>query len=432
MFKSLFIRIIITSIFVLVLVLVWLDDLYIEGIKNDELGNTKGISKIVKTDIFEHQDKEARLKYWSQTFNYQFSLKSADDTSLPEPYLEELVNNNVYIEVISGWTDDDITLYYYFSSCNCLLIMAKNAAQNSVWLSYIQQFFLILFFTLTFFIFRYSNGHKEQVSQLTRIYDLYGKGNFDVRTNINVPPPYATLAKTFNKMAEKIELLLQEQKILVQGVSHDIRTPITRLRFALDMTRNCNSVAAYQARVQDMDEDLDDLDRLIDEWLFYAELSGKPIKIKFQEINLQQITTEIANKISQMYPLIQLEIFSEETSIKGDPRLLSRAIENVIINAFKFTKTIVKITVKTKDSKIFLSIEDDGQGVPEYLHSKILQPFVKQSNNEQTAGFGLGLAIVKNILDKHQAKLDINSSELGGAFFLISFKNKLSISYQIK
>ncbi len=423
MFSSLFFRIIVISILALALVLVLLDELYIEGIEHDEWNNTKGINQIVIIDIYKGQDKVKRLNYWSELFNYQFSLKSVDEILLSKAHYKELLSNGVYIEVLSGWTSDDVALYYYHTMCNCILKMEKKYPINGVWLTYIQLFFIILFFILAFFIFRYSNGHKNQVNQLTRIYDLYGRENFKVRTNTDVPEPYSTLAKTFNQMAERIEFLLQDQKILVHGVSHDIRTPIARLRFALDMTRGCNSISDYQEKLQDMDEDLDDLDGLVNEWLFYAELTGKTIIMKEERFDLQQKTIEIMDRISKIHPLIQLNSSTEKVIINGDIRLLNRAIENIIMNAFKFTKTTVRITLKNHGSEIFLGIEDDGMGVPMYLSTQIFQPFVKQYNNEQqTAGFGLGLAIAKNIFDKHHAKLSINTSKLGGAFFSISFK----------
>lgn len=107
---------------------------------------------------------------------------------------------------------------------------------------------------------------------------------------------------------------------------------------------------------------------------------------------------------------------------KGDPRLLARATENLLINGCKFCHSKVRVNLITNGQYCCLQIEDDGPGIPAELQKQITQPFVKLDNSRNAGGFGLGLAIVKSILDKHQTQLEIKTSELGGAYFGGCFK----------
>ena len=132
-------------------------------------------------------------------------------------------------------------------------------------------------------------------------------------------------------MAEKIHELLQEQKVMVNGISHDIRTPIARLRFALDLTRNCQTVEALRQHIQDMDMDLDELDQLIKDWLFYAGLTSTAKQITFDtRVEISSLLMEKTNSFAPMYPNIRVISAIEPLNVLGNQRLLSRCIENIL------------------------------------------------------------------------------------------------------
>jgi len=410
--------------------IVVLDDLYIEGVKQDELSNTRGIAQIVIADIQQFDDSKNRLSYWSQRFDYRFAINQLRNLELSEHQLEELLANEVLIEVESGFAFDGIKLFYYHKHCGCVLILNKNNATHGAFQSYLQLFLLIIVLALAIYIFYYANSHKKQVNELVKVYQAYGAGEFSVRVRTKTPKPYTLLATTFNQMAQEIKLLIEEQRTLVHGVSHDLRTPIARLRFALDMTRNCGSVEDFQVLVQDMDLDLDELDILVDEWLFYAELNGKSQRIVRKIFDLKRVTMETIKKVQILFPHIKFELILQEASIEGDARLIARATENLLINAAKFAQSNVRLSITSsehelKETIVYVAVEDDGPGIPVELQQKIVQPFVKLDQSRNSTGFGLGLAIVNCIVEKHQAKLQLKTSSLGGASFIISFKNNV-------
>ncbi|MFT6900327.1 MAG: two-component system OmpR family sensor kinase [Colwellia sp.] len=430
MFFRLLVQLFFVLSFAVLLSIITLDALYIEGVKKDELNNTRGIDSIVFNDVMNFVDKNTRLTYWSQRFNYKFSLKPFNTINLLEKQLLKLKSNNVFVDIESGFVIDDIDIYYYHKSCSCVLILEKTYSYQEYLQTYILCFLFIIILSLAIFIFYYAHEHKKQVNQLAEIYKEYGEGNFLIRANESMELPYTPLAKTFNKMADEIKLLIEEQKTLVNGVSHDLKTPIARIRFALDMTRSCKTTEQFRGRIQDMDFDLDELEELVNEWLFYAELNGKPEKLQFRYIDLKKTVQVIYEKTRVLYPHINFELSVRTTYVEANYRLVSRAIENLLINAGKFARSQVRVTILgdekcSKEELICILVEDDGPGIPKDSHHNIVQPFVKLDTSRNTNGFGLGLAIVKSILDKHQSTLEINTSSLGGAAFLVTFKKNI-------
>ncbi|MFT5755694.1 MAG: two-component system OmpR family sensor kinase [Alteromonadaceae bacterium] len=417
MFTRLFFGIFLSICLAFTLGIFLLDSIYTAGVKKDELFNTRGIKQVVLADVRGAAEKNVRLDYWSHRFSYQFSLKKLSDLPLFPAQKMELTNNDVLVSVVSGWTVDDISLYYYDKICDCVLVMDKNYGSHGDYQTYVQNLLLIVISVLAFIVFYYVNSHKKQVNKLVKVHQQYGLGKFEARADVLVPKPYALLAQNFNQMTDQIELLQQEHKNLINGVSHDLKTPIARIRFALDLTHHCHTVADYQARLQDMDLDLDELDTLVNEWLFYAELNGKPMPIIKESVNFAELIELTARKIKTVYPDIQLRLNLQEGYIKAEPRLINRAIENLIVNSFKFSKSQVLISVEFTNEHITFRIEDDGIGVDDQQKTQITQPFVKLDDSRNSAGFGLGLAIVKSILDKHSAELQIQASPLGGACF---------------
>ncbi|MCP5077746.1 MAG: two-component sensor histidine kinase, partial [Psychromonas sp.] len=374
-------------------------------------------------DVFNHSDKQLRLNYWAERFSYRFSLKSLSDIDLPTQQLKQLQSSELFVDISSGWVVDNINLYYYQRRCDCYLLMTKNYGSHGLFQQYLLSFLGVMILCIGLFVFCYVYRHKQQIKKLSEVYQAYGQGLFNVRADSKTAAPYSLLANTFNQMASQIEALLQEQRTLVHGVSHDLRTPIARLRFALDMSRHCQTIEQYQDNLQEMDLDLDELDNLVNEWLFYAQVSGKPALIDKQALQLDDLLENMVNKLQILYPGISFSTALEPMVINGDLQLLNRCFENLIINAFKFANSQIKISLRLQNQQCLLLVEDDGHGIKKEQQAQITQPFVKLDSSRNSDGFGLGLAIVKSILDKHHTQLIIKDSALGGACFMILFND---------
>ncbi len=421
MFKTLFLWLSMTIVSSIFLAAVVLDPLYLSAIKQDELAYTRGINQVVSEDIQKVADKQSRLDYWADRFSYQFSLATLAEIELAEHAREDLKKSAVYVDVISGWAVDDITIYYYQHACQCYLVMRKNYGSHGYFQKYVLSFLAIVILSLGIFILYYGYYHQRQVKQLVSAHVAYGKGQFSCRANTQLSEPYAVLANTFNQMASRIESLLTEQRTLVHGVSHDLKTPIARLRFLLDMSRECGSVEQYQTQLQEMDIDLDELYQLVDEWLFYAQINSTPFSIETQKTALVPLIKQSLKRLAPLYRHITYESSLQACDAFVDAHLFMRALDNLLLNAFKFAETKIAISLTETEQGIMLVIDDDGAGIADDLQQDILLPFVKLDKSRNSHGFGLGLAIVKSIADKHHAKVAVANSPLGGASFSLLF-----------
>ena len=422
MFGQFFVKSFLVFFLTLFIALILVDDLYQESVAQDELAYTKGIKHIVSKDGLNASDQSKQLAYWNDQFPYEFSIVPFSSLNWSESALRGLKNSGNFVEITTGWLTDHITVNYYFSSCDCVLRMHKQPLSNDTWNDYLQVLFISVVAILGCFVFWHTRRHKRFIKALSHTYESYGKGQFDVRANEQIPLPYTPLATNFNQMAEKIHALLLEQKIMVNGVSHDIRTPIARLRFALDLTRSSDSIEALRRHIQDMDMDLDELDLLINEWLFYAELTSNSKQVSYNEpIPLHEMLTEKMHSLAPIYPHVSIISSISDANFSGNQRLITRCIENLLTNAFKYACAQIKLTITLHNDNINLVVEDDGPGINGESIEHLVQPFIKSPNQCTTKSYGLGLAIVKAIAEQHGATLTAAASELGGAKFEIQF-----------
>ena len=166
MFTRLFMYLFISLSFAILLAVVLFDSLYVEGIKSDEITNTRGIKEIVVDDLLTHKDIKSRLNYWSQRFNYQLSIQTITKIKLEKSTIDKLITTGVFVDAVSGWPVDDISLYYYIDNCNCVLVRKKNYGSHGYFQTYWKSLLVIIILVLSLFIFIYVHGHKQQVKKL--------------------------------------------------------------------------------------------------------------------------------------------------------------------------------------------------------------------------------------------------------------------------
>ncbi|MCP5077161.1 MAG: GHKL domain-containing protein [Psychromonas sp.] len=188
------------------------------------------------------------------------------------------------------------------------------------------------------------------------------------------------------------------------------------------MSRNNQTIEQYQSQVQEMDIDIDELEVMVNDWLYYAQVSANSLRINKQAINLAELVKEQITKLTPLYASICINSELQPIALSADEKLLSRALENLIINACKFAQTKVKVSLIKQQESVIIKVEDDGGGISLALQEQIMRPFVKLDSSRNSEGVGLGLTIVKTILDKHQAKLSLQQGELTGACFVIELK----------
>ncbi len=271
----------------------------------------------------------------------------------------------------------------------------------------------------------WSRAHWREVEALAKVTHAFGAGQLSVRATTSSKASIYPLAQQINDMAERIEHLLEAQKNLMHAVSHELRTPIARLEFGLEIMYDGMQDAPTRGRIDAMRGDLSELNSLVSELLELAKVDQS----EALPMTLMLATDLIHNCLEHLPPRpahlqLKLELPDEALQIEGDSRLLTRAIVNLLKNAFKYAEsTIILRCAKSDRGQCILVVEDDGPGIPESERSKIFEAFYRldRSRDRSTGGFGLGLSIVRQIVQLHRAQIRVSASNLGGAQFELTF-----------
>lgn len=221
------------------------------------------------------------------------------------------------------------------------------------------------------------------------------------------------LAISFNTMRSQIKHLLSLQRELTRAVSHDLRTPLARMKFSLAMR------AEKGDNVDMLQEDVAEMEQLVGTLLDYAKLEGQENVLHVSTVNITELAINLTEKLNQMPgPAVQVKS-PQELQLAGDGHYLERALQNLILNARRHAKSNVQVTLEARKERVYIHIDDDGMGVATHERSRILQPFVRleESRSKASGGVGLGLTIVARIVEWHHGQLRIDTSPFGGARF---------------
>lgn len=251
----------------------------------------------------------------------------------------------------------------------------------------------------------------------------FGDGRFDARADLGKRSPLKPMADTFNDMAERIGGFIKSHKLLVNAVSHELRTPISRIRFGMAMLESSESKEDITKYISGISQDVDDLESLVSELLTYAGFDKESDLLRFEEIEVVKWFREQIEKVKPLAGDIDISVdFTKAPEFfSGDSRFLGRALENLILNAIKYTETEVSIKCEQEDNKIIVSVKDNGPGIPEKDLERVFEPFVRldESRSRESGGYGLGLAIVSQIMSSHRGEaIALREGKKGGLFVL--------------
>jgi signal transduction histidine kinase len=257
----------------------------------------------------------------------------------------------------------------------------------------------------------------RQVRKVERAGEALATGELSARVD-NQDGPSSELAAAFNVMAERVEGLIRSRDELVQAVSHELGSPLSRLRFHLELLRD-DSGARREERLAAIGRDLDALDDLVTELLQYVQSDEQalerrefdPTRVLADLVELARLETTDGRKV-----MFDLELPSGVT-VFADQRLFQRAIENILRNAAHHARGKVRLEVTQDESEARITIHDDGPGIPAEHRERVLAPFVRvqADRGRRSGGAGLGLAIVDRIVEQHGGRIAFGTSPLGGA-----------------
>jgi len=212
----------------------------------------------------------------------------------------------------------------------------------------------------------------------------------------------------FDKMRKRILRHLNQRSEMLSGISHDLRTPLTRIKLQLAMIKD-------KDLSKRLSEDVDEMEKMLNEYLQFASTDARD---KTETFDLSELVKNINNKYEN--PNI-INDFDSQIYFNGRKNLIQRCINNLIDNSLKYGKKIV-VKIKKQNSNIVMSIDDDGPGVPKSEYQNIIKPFYKidKSRSDSKSSVGLGLTISSDIAKSHGGDINFEKSKLGGLQVKIS------------
>lgn len=214
----------------------------------------------------------------------------------------------------------------------------------------------------------------------------------------------------FIKMKERILRQIMERTQMLAGISHDLRTPLTRMKLMLAMMPNSKDR-------QDFLDDIDEMEKMLNGYLSFIKGEGDEVA---KVVNVNKLVREIVKRLA--INKVKIKFFEDKNNveIKAKEQALRRAITNIVANACRYAK---KIEVRNEsNSKIArVIVDDNGPGIPKEKREDVFRAFyrLENSRNKETGGIGLGLAITKDIITSHGGKIILEDGPLGGLRVLV-------------
>lgn len=257
----------------------------------------------------------------------------------------------------------------------------------------------LLFVVATLFL----RVQARSIRQLAEAAENFGKG-VDVSFKPYGSSEVRTAGVAFNKMKERIKRQMSERVQMLAGVSHDLKTPLTRMKLRLAMQAHDEDNEAFL-------EDVVEMQQMLEGYLAFARGEGSEENSTF---DFDFLVKSIVEKFTALAHKI-VYTSNGEVMLTGRQQALTRAVTNIIANACHYA-TNVKVTLKTVNNRLELDVDDDGPGIPEDKREDVFKAFyrLEESRNKQTGGVGLGLSIARDVVRTHGGTIKLSDSELGG------------------
>ena len=250
------------------------------------------------------------------------------------------------------------------------------------------------------------------ISDLAQVAEDFGKGIDNKKFKPYGSSEVRKAAIAFIKMKERIQRQISERTQMLAGVSHDLRTPLTRMKLQAAMMSD-------EQDKKDFLSDIDEMEKMLNGYLAFVRGEAGE---EYSDIDINAMLQSIIEKYKPQN--VDIKYFSKAQGIcvLGREQSLRRAINNVISNAIKYSEKILVKLENQSDKKIIISIEDNGPGIPCDKREEVFKAFyrIEKSRNKETGGIGLGLAITKDIVTSHGGTIELKDSSLGGLLVEIS------------
>ena len=215
------------------------------------------------------------------------------------------------------------------------------------------------------------------------------------------------VTQAFNHMSKGIKQLENDRNLLMAGISHDLRTPLTRIRLATEMMSQLDEFLK-----EGIENDIDDMNNIIDQFIDYLR-HGTQDKAELGDLN--SLIAEVLNV--EIPPDRQVVFTANECpEIPLHHVAIKRALANLIQNALRYTQGNIEVItgLDTSQGYVYFIVSDEGEGIADNDLERLFQPFTQGDKARGTEGSGLGLAIIKRIIDRHGGRVELSNKPTGG------------------
>ncbi|GAD79059.1 ATP-binding protein [Vibrio ezurae] len=365
------------------------------------------------------------INSWNRHNPEQLSLINQDQFPLPPSLKMQFIHDGQLLLQ----SDEGVSLHYLLPNTSQVLNIYTNIIPVVPQSHNINMIYTALFYIgIVIILLLWVSPLIKQLLNLSKATQSFGMGDLKQRIPIAKYSYISEIEQEFNGMADRIQQLLDDNKLLSRAVSHDLKTPIARLRFgieALEETDNEQLKLKYFSR---LNHDLDSMEELVSTLLSYARLDQANIQPELAPLELNAwLKSKMASYTLDKHDL-QFVPNPTPVWVHSDVMYLSMQVGNLLSNAERFGQQQIKVQLTQRGNVATLRIDDDGKGIDEQEAMQVIKPFVRGQQSRGNAGHGMGLAIVNRIGDWMGSPLSIHrSTELGGASMRLTFntlKNK--------
>ncbi|MGB1270806.1 MAG: HAMP domain-containing protein, partial [Endozoicomonas sp.] len=224
---------------------------------------------------------------------------------------------------------------------------------------------LFVLISLSLAIYILVRRMEKRLRKLERAATRFSRGDFEVRVKVSGADSIGRLAMAFNAMAGHIQRLLSLQKEMIRGVSHELRTPVARLRFGLDLIADAQTVEERETQLNGMDQDIQELDNLVDEFLTYANLEQGAPTIRLKRHDVDKVVAQVVSEHLRLQSRIDIEhipcnLLNPRRFVEIDRRYLHRAVQNLVGNACRYADSRIQVRFSSTQDTCRIDVDDDG------------------------------------------------------------------------
>ncbi len=369
--------------------------------------------------IKQKESPEVLVQTWNREKGIQIGIQPLEFYPLPSKLLSDFKSGQIlYLN-----SEKEFTLNFYIDTSDSVLtiyLSPELVEESMPWLS----LFLTLgfYFSLIIIILAWLYPLIRRLSVVRKTAREFGEGRLSSRVGESRITYIADIENEFNGMADRIQSLLSDNKLLSRAVSHDLKTPLARLRFGIDALSEMLESERQQKYIERIQDDLTEMESLVETLLNYARLDESYVDLSLEPIELGLFIKNVFKKDLLDDERMEIEVNGRTFHVSGDKSYLSMMFKNLLSNSRKFASQKVKVTIFSNKKYVFVSFEDDGPGFSKDAIESALQPFWRDNIERAVKGHGMGLAIVDRIAKWHKAQVLLSNSEkYGGAKIRVRF-----------